>query len=137
MISARTSSRLCVFRYLETQFVLSHSFMNHAHTIVCIIITITQARLKPITTAHEDVSFVTLSDLWLDHPRTLPSLKIMFEGYANADVRPFAFVFCGNFSVKGYEGFASLERYTGELLWWSNQLGAQRNREGLEMIDRC
>lgn len=46
---------------------------------------------------HPDVSFVVLSDLHLDVPRTFHSLKAVLRGYIDADFVPFLFVFCGNF----------------------------------------
>lgn len=69
-------------------------------------------KFRPIVDAHEDVSFVIISDLWLDHPKTLPALRRVFEGYSMTDFRPYAFIFCGNFSVKGWEGASSIPSYT-------------------------
>ncbi|CAO1620088.1 unnamed protein product [Parajaminaea phylloscopi] len=46
---------------------------------------------------HNDVSFVTLSDLHLDVPRTFHSLRALIQGYIDADFVPFLFIFCGNF----------------------------------------
>jgi DNA polymerase epsilon subunit 2 len=53
--------------------------------------------------------------LWLDHPKTLPNLRRMFEVYAESTFRPLAFVFCGNFSQKSCTvgGAAGLAKYTG------------------------
>ncbi len=72
-----------------------------------------EARFAPVVAAHADVNFVVLSDVWLDHPKTLPSLQRLFDGYAQAEVRPFAFVLCGNFSSVGWEGQGGIERYKG------------------------
>ncbi|WWD21020.1 DNA polymerase epsilon subunit B [Kwoniella shandongensis] len=67
----------------------------------------------PTILANTQVSFVILSDVWLDHPRCLPALKKLFEGYAEAvEYRPMAFVLCGNFCQKGWEGEGGLKRYT-------------------------
>lgn len=71
-----------------------------------------EEKYRPIVAAHADINFVVLSDVWLDHPKTLPSLKRLFDGYSQADVRPFAFVLCGNFSTRGWEGKGNLEKYT-------------------------
>lgn len=46
---------------------------------------------------HPDVSFVVLSDLYLDVPRTFHSLRALLRGYIEAHFVPFLFVFCGNF----------------------------------------
>lgn len=65
--------------------------------------------------ANSHVSFVILSDVWLDHPRTIPALRKLFEGYAQAvEYRPMCFVLCGNFTQKGWEGEGGLKRYTSE-----------------------
>ena len=56
-----------------------------------------------------------MSDVWLDHPRTLPALRKLFEGYSEAvEYRPIAFVLCGNFCQKGWEGEDGLKRYISE-----------------------
>jgi DNA polymerase epsilon subunit 2 len=73
-----------------------------------------QAKLQRISQAHEDLSFVVLSDVWLDHPKTIPALKRMFEGYGQAEFRPYAFILCGNFSMKGWMGAGSMESYIGK-----------------------
>lgn len=46
---------------------------------------------------HPDLSFVVLSDLHLDVPRTSHSLRAVLRGYIEAEFVPFVFVFCGNF----------------------------------------
>ncbi|KAK8843454.1 DNA polymerase epsilon subunit B [Kwoniella newhampshirensis] len=67
----------------------------------------------PTILANTQVSFVILSDVWLDHPRCLPALRRLFEGYAEAvEYRPMVFVLCGNFCQKGWEGEGGLKRYT-------------------------
>ncbi|KAG7528621.1 hypothetical protein FFLO_06044 [Filobasidium floriforme] len=70
-----------------------------------------EAKLQRISQAHEDLSIVVLSDVWLDHPKTIPALKRMFEGYGQAEFRPYAFVLCGNFSMKGWMGAGSMNAY--------------------------
>lgn len=63
--------------------------------------------------ANTQVSFVVLSDVWLDHPRTLVALQRLFEGYAEAaEYRPMVFVLCGNFTQRGWEGESGLKGYT-------------------------
>lgn len=73
-----------------------------------------EATLARISQTHQGISLVVLSDLWLDHPRTLPALKRIFEGYSEAEFRPYAFVFCGNFSSKGWMGAGSMQGYVGQ-----------------------
>lgn len=68
--------------------------------------------------ANSQVSFVILSDVWLDHPRTIPALKRLLEGYAEAvEYRPMAFVLCGNFTQRGWESEGGMKRYTSESPW--------------------
>ncbi|KAF8928204.1 DNA polymerase alpha/epsilon subunit B-domain-containing protein [Dissophora ornata] len=55
-----------------------------------------EEQLKVIAQEYEDISFVILSDLWLDQPKTLATLRTIFEGYSNTTL-PLAFIMCGNF----------------------------------------
>ncbi|ORY29159.1 putative DNA polymerase epsilon subunit B [Naematelia encephala] len=72
-----------------------------------------EQKYTPTVLANTQVSFVILSDVWLDHPRCLPALRKLFEGYAGAaEYRPMAFVLCGNFCQRGWEGQGGLKRYT-------------------------
>ncbi|KAJ3322401.1 DNA-directed DNA polymerase epsilon, subunit B [Boothiomyces sp. JEL0866] len=48
-----------------------------------------------------EVSFVILSDVWLDNHMTLEKLDILFKGYSEA-VIPFLFIFIGNFQSTSY-----------------------------------
>lgn len=58
---------------------------------------------------------MVLSDVWLDHPSTIPALRKLLEGYAEAvEYRPMAFILCGNFCQRGWEGEGGLKRYTSE-----------------------
>ncbi|GHJ86100.1 hypothetical protein NliqN6_2502 [Naganishia liquefaciens] len=71
-----------------------------------------EAKFQSIVEANEDISFVILSDLWLDHPKTLPNLRKVFAGYSQAEFRPYAFIFCGDFSTKGWTGADDIETYS-------------------------
>ncbi|EIW66910.1 hypothetical protein TREMEDRAFT_45435 [Tremella mesenterica DSM 1558] len=72
-----------------------------------------EQKFLPTVAVNTQVSFVVLSDVWLDHPRCLPALRKMFEGYAESvEFRPMAFVLCGNFSQKGWETEEGLKRYS-------------------------
>lgn len=80
-----------------------------------------KAKFQPTVLANEHVNFVILSDVWLDHPRTMSALQMLFEGYAAAaEERPMLFVLCGNFAQKGWEGQGGLKRYTSQLYRQSN-----------------
>ncbi|KAK9763417.1 DNA-directed DNA polymerase epsilon, subunit B [Basidiobolus ranarum] len=58
--------------------------------------TLTMSQLKKIEESQKDVCFVILSDVWLDHPMTIPKLRTLLTGYANALI-PLAFILMGNF----------------------------------------
>jgi len=80
---------------------------------LCFRINSMQQKYTPTILANTQVSFVVLSDVWLDHPRTIPALRRLFEGYVEAaEFRPMAFVLCGNFCQRGWEGEGGLKRYT-------------------------
>ncbi|GJJ75667.1 DNA polymerase epsilon subunit 2 [Entomortierella parvispora] len=55
-----------------------------------------EEQLKVISEEYEDISFVILSDVWLDQPKTFATLRTIFEGYSNSTL-PLAFILCGNF----------------------------------------
>ncbi|KAL9552178.1 hypothetical protein PS6_004621 [Mucor atramentarius] len=57
--------------------------------------------LKIEETTNQDITFVILSDLYLDQPKVMAALRIIFEGYAAAQV-PLAFIMIGNFSSKSF-----------------------------------
>lgn len=84
--------------------------------VLCPSLTLTlKDKYIPTVLANTQVSFVVLSDVWLDHPRTLVALGRMFEGYAEAlEFRPMVFVLCGNFCQRGWEGEDALKKYTSE-----------------------
>lgn len=73
--------------------------------------------LASIEKKEEDVSFVILSDVWLDQPIVLEKLKTLFQGYSEA-ITPLMFIFIGNFQSapftqsstqsKAYKGFLIL-----------------------------
>lgn len=74
-----------------------------------------EKKYQPTVLANTQVSFVVLSDVWLDHPSTLVALRRLFEGYAEAaEYRPMVFVLCGNFVQRGWEGEGGLKQYTSE-----------------------
>ncbi|KAJ6539447.1 epsilon DNA polymerase [Mycena capillaripes] len=47
-----------------------------------------------------DLNFFFLSDVWLDHPRTLPGLQKMFENCVENHFVPKLIVLCGNFTSR-------------------------------------
>ncbi|KAF9268073.1 DNA polymerase epsilon subunit B [Marasmius fiardii PR-910] len=47
-----------------------------------------------------DLHFFFLSDVWLDHPKTLPGLKKMFDNCIDNDFIPKILVLCGNFTSR-------------------------------------
>ncbi|KAJ7276499.1 epsilon DNA polymerase [Mycena haematopus] len=47
-----------------------------------------------------DLNFFFLSDVWLDHPKTLPALQKMFENCVENHFVPKLIVLCGNFTSR-------------------------------------
>jgi hypothetical protein len=75
--------------------------------------------LKEHEAAHDNLAMVFISELHLDHAKSLASFRAMLQGYADAAFIPFAFVLCGSFSAEPHKP-AALARYQGEpgaLLW--------------------
>ncbi|KAI1321746.1 DNA-directed DNA polymerase epsilon, subunit B [Mortierella claussenii] len=60
-----------------------------------------EEQLKVICEEYEDISFVILSDLWLDQPKTFATLRTIFEGYSNSTL-PLAFIMCGSFKSEPF-----------------------------------
>lgn len=60
---------------------------------------------------HDDLCFVFISDLHLDHPKTMSSFRAMMQGYTDADFVPYAFVLCGNFSSTPWTGAEMVTKY--------------------------
>ncbi|KAI8899654.1 DNA polymerase alpha/epsilon subunit B-domain-containing protein [Globomyces pollinis-pini] len=52
--------------------------------------------LLQLEKSSDEVSFVLISDLWLDQPQVFEKLRLLFEGYSEAII-PLAFIFIGNF----------------------------------------
>lgn len=73
-----------------------------------------QALGQALQQHHPDLSFIVLSDLHLDLPTTLQSLRAVLQGYLDADFMPFLFVLCGDFlSEEGRRrADGGLERYS-------------------------
>ncbi|KAG9322544.1 hypothetical protein KVV02_003056 [Mortierella alpina] len=60
-----------------------------------------EEQLKVIAEEYEDISFVILSDLWLDQPKTFSTLRTIFEGYSSSAL-PLAFIMCGSFKSQPF-----------------------------------
>ncbi|KAG0003939.1 DNA-directed DNA polymerase epsilon, subunit B [Modicella reniformis] len=60
-----------------------------------------EEQLKVIAEEYEDISFVILSDVWLDQPKTFAALRTIFEGYSNSTL-PLAFIMCGSFKSQPF-----------------------------------
>ncbi|KAF9433469.1 DNA-directed DNA polymerase epsilon, subunit B [Entomortierella beljakovae] len=58
-------------------------------------------QLGVISSEYEDISFVILSDLWLDQPKTFATLRTIFEGYSSSSL-PLAFIMCGSFKSEPF-----------------------------------
>ncbi|XP_029650945.1 DNA polymerase epsilon subunit 2-like [Octopus sinensis] len=53
-------------------------------------------KLRHLEVENQESMFVFLSDVWLDEPKVVDKLKVLFSGYSEHP--PVAFVFCGNFT---------------------------------------
>lgn len=73
-----------------------------------------EENLKFHEKSHPDLCMVVISDLHLDHPKTMANFKRMLQGYVEADFLPFAFILCGNFSSSPFVGPNPIKRYQGE-----------------------
>ncbi|KAK3829292.1 MAG: DNA polymerase alpha/epsilon subunit B-domain-containing protein [Benniella sp.] len=60
-----------------------------------------EEQLKVISEEYETISFVILSDVWLDQPKTFTTLRTIFEGYSSA-ILPLAFIMCGSFKSQPF-----------------------------------
>ncbi|KAG0082944.1 DNA polymerase epsilon subunit 2 [Podila epicladia] len=71
-------------------------------------------QLRVISEEYEDISFVILSDVWLDQPKTFTTLRTIFEGYSNSTL-PLAFILCGSFKSQPflYNGLESAQYRDG------------------------
>jgi DNA polymerase epsilon subunit 2 len=65
---------------------------------------------------HDDLCFVVVSDLHLDHAKTMQGFRAMLQGYTDAGFLPFAFILCGNFCSAPAQGADMIEQYQGALL---------------------
>lgn len=61
-----------------------------------------QLALKGVEETNEDAMLVVLSDVWLDQPLVMAKLQTLFEGYAQMEPSPAAFVLMGNFTSQPY-----------------------------------
>ncbi|KAJ3314249.1 DNA polymerase epsilon subunit 2 [Blyttiomyces sp. JEL0837] len=57
--------------------------------------------IEQIEKAATDISFVIISDVWLDQPRVMAKLRVLFQGYSEAII-PLAFILIGNFTSTPY-----------------------------------
>lgn len=64
---------------------------------------------------QEQLTFVCISDLWLNSPKTLRGLREILDKYVENDFLPKMFIFCGNFTSKDIAQGSGLDltRYQG------------------------
>ncbi|KAF8681125.1 DNA polymerase epsilon subunit [Rhizoctonia solani] len=60
-----------------------------------------EAKLETRLQRLDRPSFVVISDLWLDHPRTTLGLHKLLQTCLDQEWIPLVFVFCGNFTTRG------------------------------------
>lgn len=63
----------------------------------------------------QDLNFFFLSDVWLDHSRTLPGLQKIFDNCVENSFIPKLVVLCGNFTSKpiAYGSGSDIQIYQG------------------------
>jgi DNA polymerase epsilon subunit 2 len=79
----------------------SAALSNHVDLFGGLPFHLDRHQLLDIERKSEDVSFVILSDVWLDQPQVFEKLKVMFKGYSEAII-PTLFVFIGNFQSTSF-----------------------------------
>ncbi|XP_028402077.1 DNA polymerase epsilon subunit 2-like [Dendronephthya gigantea] len=57
-------------------------------------------KMRTIEEENQEAMFVILSDVWLDLPRVIAKLRVLFHGYHTTP--PTLFIFCGNFISESY-----------------------------------
>ncbi|KAK9498585.1 hypothetical protein O3M35_003185 [Rhynocoris fuscipes] len=82
-------------------------------------------RLKRLEHKKDDAMIIFISELWLDQPKVMEKLGVLFRGYALSP--PTAFVLMGNFlkDTKGINYFSNLKdafKNLGELIGQSPQI---------------
>lgn len=82
------------------------------------LISITQNRLADQLSEHTQLTFFILSDLWLDHPRTMIGIRKLFHSCIESNWLPKVFIMCGDFSSKGVVKGSGRDiiQYQGQLL---------------------
>ncbi|KAF8525322.1 epsilon DNA polymerase [Gautieria morchelliformis] len=84
-------------RRAETRAIYGHiDFLGKGATTV-----LEDNRLAEQLSEHTQLTFFILSDLWLDHPRTMVGLRKLFQNCIENNWLPKVFIMCGNFSSKG------------------------------------
>jgi len=63
-----------------------------------------------------ELHFFFLSDVWLDHPQSLPGIQKMFDNCIENDFIPRVIVMCGNFTSKSiaHGDARDVQRYQGK-----------------------
>jgi len=84
-------------RRAETRAIFGHvDFLGKGATTV-----LEDARLSEQLSEHTQLTFFVLSDLWLDHPKTMVGLRKLFHNCIENSWLPKVFIMCGNFYSKG------------------------------------
>ncbi|KAI8881892.1 DNA polymerase epsilon, subunit B [Backusella circina FSU 941] len=71
---------------------------------------IDEQQLKAAEESHKDITFITLSDVYLDKPEVMRALREIFAGYSQAQIPPLAFILMGNFQSTPFN-FSDLTQY--------------------------
>ncbi|KAJ3414875.1 DNA polymerase epsilon subunit 2 [Chytridiales sp. JEL 0842] len=75
--------------------------------------------LEEIEKSASDVSFAIMSDVWLDDPKVLAKLRMVFQGFSEMSPPPSLFIMIGNFTSKPFvyssTGFDELKSHFNTL----------------------
>ena len=84
--------------------------------VYCAQITLQVSYQERLELEYSRLSFLVMSDLWLDHRRTLDGLRKVFEGCVENDFIPLIFILCGNFTSGSLDltAGAGLSKYQGK-----------------------
>ncbi|KAF8528943.1 epsilon DNA polymerase [Hysterangium stoloniferum] len=86
-------------RRAETRYMTygAYLYVNRTYMILFPL----KNRLSEQLSEHTQLTFFVLSDLWLDHPKTMIGLRKLFHNCIENSWLPKVFIMCGNFYSKG------------------------------------
>ncbi|PWN52289.1 DNA polymerase epsilon, subunit B [Violaceomyces palustris] len=74
--------------------------------------------------AHDELCMVVISDLHLDHAKTMSNFRAILQGYVDAEFIPFAFILCGDFSSSPWSGSDVVKKYQDSFVQLADLIGS-------------